>query len=173
MYALSRVCRLAVPLVALWLTAQAAEPARTVILVRHAERAGGMSADAALSGAGRCRAEALARMLADAGVTHIYTSEVARTQQTAAPLAKRLAIRPEAIPAKDVGALVAKLRADPPGGVALVVGHGDTLPEIVRRLGGGTVPPVGDAEYDRLLVVTLGGGNQASVVTLRYAGCAP
>jgi hypothetical protein len=31
------------------------EPVRSVILVRHAERAGGMSGDAGLSEAGRCR----------------------------------------------------------------------------------------------------------------------
>jgi hypothetical protein len=57
--------------------------------------------------------------------------------------------------------------------VALVVGHSDTVPEIVKLLGGGNVPPIGDSEYDRLFIVTLTGPKQATVVTLRYAGCAP
>ena len=170
--ALSRVRPWALPvLLAVWSFALAAQPAKTVILVRHAERAGGMSADVGISEAGRCRAEALARMLADANVKRIYTSEVARTQQTAEPLATKLHIRPEVIPAKDTEGLVAKLRAGAPDQVVLVVGHSNTVPEIIKLLGGGSVPPIGDGEYDRLFVATLTHPNQATVVTLRYAGC--
>jgi len=159
-------------LLATWSFALAAQPAKTVILVRHAERAGGMSADAGISDAGRCRAEVLARMLADANVKRIYTTEVARTQQTAEPLAKKLHMQPEVVPAKDIEGLVAKLRAGAPDEVVLAVGHSNTLPEIVKLLGGGNVPPIADSEYDRLLVVTLTHPNQATVITLRYAGCA-
>jgi broad specificity phosphatase PhoE len=150
-------------------SALAADSPQTVILVRHAERAGGMSADVGISEAGRCRAEALARMLADAGVKHIYVSEVARTQQTAQPLANRLAIRSEVVPAKDIDSLVAKVRT---GGVVLVVGHSNTVPEIIRRIGGGAVPPIDDSEYDRMYIVTLTDPNHTAVVTLHYAGCA-
>jgi phosphohistidine phosphatase SixA len=173
-YPLPSAGRLALAIVlAAWCSAQGAEPARTVILVRHAERAGGMSDDGGLSDAGRCRAEVLARMLADAGVKRIYTSEAARTQQTAEPLAKKLNIPSEAIPSKDIDGLLTKLRTGASSGVALVVGHSNTVPEIIRRLGGGAVPPIGDGEYDRMFVVTLTGANQATLVTLRYAGCAP
>jgi broad specificity phosphatase PhoE len=164
---------LALPvLLAAWSFALPAQPAKTVILVRHAERAGGMSADVGISEAGRCRAEALARMLADANIKRIYVSEVARTGQTAEPLASKLHIRPEVVPAKDIEGLVAKLRAGAPDDVVLVVGHSDTVPEIVKLLGGGSVPPIGDSEYDRLFVLTLTPPNRATVVTLRYAGCA-
>jgi len=158
-------------LLAVCLLTRSAEPARTVFLVRHADRAGGMSADAGISDAGRCRAETLARMLADAGVKAIYVTEVARTRQTAEPLAKKLGIRPEAIAAADIDGLVARLRAREPGPV-LVVAHASTLPDIVKRLGGATVPPVADDEYDRLYVVTLTGPGEASVAALRYPGCA-
>ena len=172
--AFSRVRPWALPvLLAASSFALAAQPAKTAILVRHAERAGGMSADVGISEAGRCRAEALARMLSDANVKRIFTSEVARTQQTAEPLAAKLHIRPEVVPAKNLEGLVAKLRAGAPDEVALVVGHSDTVPEIVKLLGGGNVPPIGDSEYDRLFIVTLTGPKQATVVTLRYAGCAP
>jgi len=165
-------CRLSTLVVlAAWSFALAADPARTVILVRHAERAGGMGADTGISEAGRCRAEVLARMLADAGVRRVFVSEVARTAQTAQPLADKLSLRPEAIPAKDIDGLVANLRHGKPGGVALVVGHSNTLPEIISKLGGGSVPPIADDEYDNLFVVTLTDRNHASVVRLRYAGC--
>jgi broad specificity phosphatase PhoE len=171
---LRRVSPWALPvLLAAWSFALAAQPVRTVILVRHAERAGGMSADVGISEAGRCRAEALARMLADANVKRIYISEVPRTGQTAEPLASKLHIRPEVVPAKDIDGLVAKLRAGAPDEVVVVVGHSNTLPEIIKLLGGGSVPPIGDSEYDRLFVATLTRPNQATVVTLHYAGCTP
>jgi phosphohistidine phosphatase SixA len=170
--AFPRALRLLPVLLVAWSSVAPAQPARTVILVRHAERSGGTSPEVGISEAGRCRAEVLAGMLADAGVRHIFTSEVGRTQQTAAPLAKRLNLAPEVVPAKDVDVLVAKLRSGPAGGVALVVGHSNTVPDIIERLGGGGVAPIADSEYDRLFVVTLNGPGQATVVTLHFKGCA-
>lgn len=155
-----------------WAFVIAAEPVRTVILVRHAERAGGIDPSVGISEVGRCRAKVLAGMLADAKVQGIYTSEVERTQQTAEPLAEKLGIRPEVVPAKDIDILAAKLRAGAAEGTLLVVGHSNTVPAVVERLSGETEPPIGESEYDRLFVVTLIGPNQAKVVTLRYPGCA-
>ncbi len=163
--------RAAVLLASAW-TMPAANPAATVILVRHAERAGTMAGEEGISAVGRCRAEALAKVLADAGVKRVFTSEVARTRETAEPLARMIGIRPEIVPAKDVDQLVAKLRAGGPGDVALVVGHSNTVPQIVERLGAGKAPAIGDDEYDRMFVVTLTGTKQASLLALRYAGCA-
>lgn len=97
-----------------------AEPAKTVILVRHAERAGGMAPEVGLNKAGRCRAQVLAGMLADAGVTHIFSSDVARAQQTAEPLAKKLGLKMDVVAGKDYDTLIGKLRTA--GGVSLVVG---------------------------------------------------
>jgi broad specificity phosphatase PhoE len=154
-----------------WAFVVAAEPARTVILVRHAERAGGTDPSVGINEAGRCRARVLAGLLSDAKVRSIYTSEIARTQQTAEPLAQRLSIKPEVVRAKDIDGLVAKLRARTEEGTVLVVGHSNTIPAIVERLSGETEPTIGDGEYDRMFVVTLIGPNQASVVMLRYPGC--
>lgn len=161
--------------------AWAAGAARTVILVRHAEKASGTIADVPISQAGRCRAEGIARILADSGVKQIYATEFIRAQQTAEPLAKKLGIRLETVIAsKDVNGLVAKLRSgSAPGsapGPALVVGHSNTVPEIINCLGAGAVPPIAvppikESEFDRLFMVTLTGPNQAVVVTLRYPGC--
>ncbi len=166
------VCRWLVTGLLPWAFMMAAEPVRTVILVRHAERAGGTDPSVGISEVGRCRAKVLAGMLADAKVQGIYTSEVARTQQTAEPLAQKLGIRPEVVPAKDIDILAAKLRASAAGATLLVVGHSNTVPVIVERLSRETQPPIGETEYDRLFVVTLIGANQVKVVTLRYPGCA-
>ena len=163
-------CRVVVAGLLPWGFLIAAAPGRTVILVRHAERAGSTDPAVGINAAGRCRATVLATMLSDAKVRAIYTSEVARTQQTAAPLAEKLSIRPEVVPAKDVDVLTAKLRARAEEGTVLVVGHSNTVPAIVERLTGEAVPAIGDSEYDRMFVVTLG-PNQASVLALRYPGC--
>lgn len=147
-------------------------PAATIILVRHAERSSGMTADALLSPAGEERAKLLAHVLKDAGIQRIYVTEVRRTQQTAEPIAARLHLTPVVIPQSDSDALVSQLRALGENVTALVVGHANTVPLIVERLGAGPAPPMGDAEYDRLTVVFTPAGAKARAVTLRYGSAA-
>ena len=65
------VCRLVVTGLLPWAILIPAEPVHTVILVRHAERAGGIDPSVGISEAGRCRAKVLAGMLADAKVRGI------------------------------------------------------------------------------------------------------
>ena len=72
---------------------------QTILLLRHAERSEYESRDGVLSEAGEARARALARLLQDAGVTAIYTSQLKRTIQTAEPLAKALGIVPTPVAA--------------------------------------------------------------------------
>jgi AbrB family looped-hinge helix DNA binding protein len=45
------------------------------------------------------------------------------------------------------------------------------VPMLVGKLGGGSVPALGDEEYDRMVVVTTGQG-KPSVLTLRYGDAA-
>jgi phosphohistidine phosphatase SixA len=138
----------------------------TILLVRHAEKAG-PSGDVPLSAAGRDRARRLAAMLRDAGIRHVFTSDLIRTRQTAAPLVERVGVGPQAVAARELDTLVEKLRALPAGAVALVVHHSNTLPAIVEKLGGGKIPSVHDEEYDRLLVLTRS-AQETSLMTLRY-----
>lgn len=146
-------------------------PAATIILVRHADRSSAvsksMTADAPLSPAGEQRASDLAFVLKDARIARIFVSEVGRTQQTAAPIANRLHLKPVVIPHADTGALIAQLRKLGEGETVLVVAHGDTLPLIIDRMGGGFAPPIADSEYDRLTILVTGTG-KTRVVTLRY-----
>jgi broad specificity phosphatase PhoE len=133
-----------------------AQPA--IFLVRHAERAdtaGGaspmMATDPDLSEAGRARAESLATILAQAKITAIYTTEYKRTKQTAAPLAKALGLEPVAVPSKDVQGLVEKIKAA--AGNVLVVGHSNSIPNVIKGLGVPEAVTVADDEYDHLFVV--------------------
>src|SRR6266487_3603305 len=125
-----------------------------VVIVRHAEKAANGGNDPDLSSSGHARAEALARILKDSGITAIFTSEFKRTQETAAPTATSAHVTPTVVAAKDTAGLVAKLHQL--NGNALVVGHGDTIPNIIKALGINTPIDIPDADYSELLIVTLG-----------------
>jgi broad specificity phosphatase PhoE len=160
-----RLALLAV-LLSAWLPPVAS--AATIILVRHADRNSGMSADALLSPAGEERARQLSQVLKDAKIQRIYVTEVRRTQQTAEPIAARLRLKPIVVAKTDIDALVGQLQKLGDNETVLVVGHADTVPLIIQRLGGGEVPAFPDSEYDRLTVLVTGARGEAQVVTLRY-----
>lgn len=163
----------------IWLIASLFAPAPassavTVFLTRHAERAGGggaMASDDPLSPAGRERAELLARMLADAPIQAIFVTEYKRTQETAAPLARKLGVVPKAIRSSDTAALVTAIRALT-SGAALVAGHSNTLPDIVTALGGPAIPKIAEDEYDNLYILTLS-GKDVTVIRAHYGAPRP
>jgi phosphohistidine phosphatase SixA len=127
-----------------------------IFLARHAERAtisGRVPSDTGLSAAGEERAEALARALQDAQITAIYTTEYKRTRETAVPLARSLGLQPEVIPADDLRGLTTKLKAS--RGNVLVVGHSNTLPQIISALGASSRVTVPESDYDNLFLVVM------------------
>jgi broad specificity phosphatase PhoE len=134
--------------------AAAAQEGTVLFLVRHAERAEDGGDDPHLSPAGRERAALLGRMLANARVTHIHSTDLHRTRETAAPLQAIGGLEVETYFTMDVAGFAARLREMP--GRHLVVGHSNTLPPLVRALGGEPGPDIETMEYDRLYVVTLG-----------------
>jgi broad specificity phosphatase PhoE len=140
---------------------------QAVIVVRHAEKADS-SSDAALSPKGRARAKALANLLRQAGVTHIITSEFQRTRQTAAPLASALGLTAEQVPARDLPALVARLRALDPAAIVVVVGHSNTIPPMLTALGWPNTLALHDGDYDDVFVLAPHPGQPASMVRLKY-----
>jgi broad specificity phosphatase PhoE len=122
---------------------------QTTILIRHADVPAG-GGDQALSAGGTVRAQALRRVLRDAGISAIVVSHFKRTQQTAAPLAAHLGLVPRV--AEDVAGAVAAILALQPDAVALVVGHTTTLPGISSGLGGPVLPAIKPQEFDHLFV---------------------
>ena len=153
------------------LTASGQAEPPTFFIVRHAERvdaASGspakMASDPDLSEIGRARAESLGHLLRDAGVTAIYVTEYKRTQQTAAPFAKAIGINVTILPAKETAALIAKLQRST--GNALIIGHSNTLPEIIKGLGVSAPITITESDYDNLFVVTA--GSPARLIHLHY-----
>ena len=162
-----------VALAALLLTCVAPVAAAQSVLfvVRHAERADAgeksmKGADPSLSPAGESRAQRLASILRSEHIKKIFVTEFKRTRQTAEPTAKAQRVTIETTPAKDVDALIAKLAAT--DGPALVVGHSDTIADILKGLGVKENVRIGDKEYDNLFVVFGPGTRKPALVKLRY-----
>lgn len=151
---LTVVPRINLTLVALFAVLCSASAGPTVFVTRHAEKADSTSKDPDLSDAGRARAESIARALKDAGITAIYVTEFKRTQQTAEPLSRRLGIAPTVISASATPDLIAQLKHAP--GNVLVVGHGNTIPDVIKGLGLTGQIAVGESDYDNLFIVELG-----------------
>ena len=125
-----------------------------LVIVRHAEKATNDPKDPDLSPAGQARAEVLARILKSGGLTSIFTTEFKRTQETAAPTSKSTGVAPVIVPARDTAALASKLHQLK--GNALVVGHLDTIPDLLKALGIGPPVEIPDNDYDEIFVVGLG-----------------
>ena len=163
----------------LCLTPAAAAAQQSIIIVRHAERQTG-EGDDGLSDAGRQRAERLATMLKDAGVTHIFVSDRRRTLETAQPLAKARNLSPSriAIPAQSRGkidpselqvrATLLAISRLPRTAVVLVVGHSNTVPMFLTRLGHGAKLSIPDGEFDNLFVITARATRAPAVIRLRF-----
>jgi len=140
------------------------EAAPIVFLVRHAEKTASGGDDPELSVAGRQRAEALARILRDGEITAIFTTEFKRTQETAEPTAKATRIPTTVVPANDIPAMVEKLGALK--GNALVVAHGNTIPDLIKALGVETPITIPDDDYSELYVITI--ADKPQLLRLHY-----
>lgn len=136
----------------------AAQPATTVIVVRHADKATQPAADPPLTEVGTARAAALAAALGDARVTVVAHTPTFRTRETARPVAERFGLAPTVLPAGPAAAqteAVAALVRAHPGGTLVVVGHSNTVRRWIAALGGPTAPDLCDHEYDGLFTLVI------------------
>jgi broad specificity phosphatase PhoE len=164
---MKRVAPLVLLLVAL-APARSAIAQEAIYLVRHAERAD-QSADPPLSTEGVGRSYKLRDMLKDAGITKIYTTDLRRTIETAAPFAAAAHIAPVPFKAEDTAALMASVRALGPRDRVLIVGHSNTLPDLLRAAGVSSAIAIKDDEYDNLfIVVPQKTGAPPVLIRLRY-----
>ncbi|HET9458408.1 MAG TPA: histidine phosphatase family protein [Sphingomicrobium sp.] len=132
---------------------------KQVYVIRHLQKAQGD--DPPLTTEGAANAQRLAAFLAGKGIVAIFATPTRRTMQTAAPLANRLGISIRSYDPHDPDALVRAVAAV--SGPVLVVGHSNTVPDLVDRLGGPAQPAMRDEDYGTLFVVGLDG----SVETLQ------
>lgn len=127
----------AIALLAFWGGEAAAQGNKTIVLVRHAEKAASTemdkTGDVDLSAEGRERAERLAKAVKKYKPHEIFATDYKRTKQTAEPIAK---LRGKEIqtydPAKQAD-LVAKIMASTTDHY-LIVGHSNTTPALANLL---------------------------------------
>ena len=153
----------------------AERPTTTVVFVRHADIDTAMSADdaAPLNARGRLRAELLADFLEDidvvAGVNAIYASEKRRTQETAAPLAKRLNLEVQIADHHDTQGFMDHVRKEHAGEIVLIVSHSDTIAPLIDELHGSKrLPPIAPDEYDEVYIVTVPWYGKVKTLRLHY-----
>jgi phosphohistidine phosphatase SixA len=146
----------------------------TIVVIRHAEKQIGTIDDAPLSPQGEQRATRLAQMFGDpevfGRVQQIYVTDTRRAQQTAAALAQRLGLKPAVVEGKlSAGEIARRVLHENRGGLALVVGHGNTVPQIVKELSDARkVPAIGEEEFDTMYVVTVPTIGKSSVLRMKY-----
>lgn len=146
----------------------------TVIVVRHAEKDVNLSpADPPLNAQGEARAALLARMFGDGkALGHldaIYVSPALRNRLTAAPLAARLGISETVAPADDPRSLARRALREHGGGKVLIVGHADTVPQIVAALSANRkIPEIGAEEYGTMYIVAVPRIGSANLLRLNY-----
>ncbi len=145
----------------------------TIIFVRHAEKELNAGDDPALSDAGRRRATELTRQLVDAdvvvGIDAIYTTPFRRSQETARPLAEALDLQMNTYDAADRETVLETILKNHKGKIILVVGHSDTLPELIANLGASkNVPAIDELEYDNIYIISIPWFGKTKTIRLRF-----
>jgi len=139
------------------------QPSTTVIFVRHADTDAAMAGpddDPPLNARGRQRAELLADFLEHVDVTGsvnaIYASDKRRTQETAAPLAKRLNLMVQTADHLDSDGFMRRVLREHSGDIVLVVSHSNTIQPLIDELHGSkNLKPFAADEFNRVYVVTI------------------
>lgn len=131
-----------------------AQDATTIFLVRHAEKVDS-SRDPELSLQGKARAVRLMELLSETGIDHIYSTDYIRTRDTSKPLAEKLNLFIDSYrPFEEE--LVETLTQKMDGKQILVVGHSNTIPDLVNQLiDEKAYEQLADDAYSKLFVVTL------------------
>lgn len=150
------------------LTALVADTATVFILSRHAETTG-TGTDPFLSADGQLRADELSRILQNVPLAAVYSTNYNRTRLTAQPTATAHNLDLLLYAPAEQAALLASLKQQYPGQTVLMLGHSNTVPQMLNLLtqsnAWGTIP---DTEYDNLFIVTVFKASPAKVLHLKY-----
>ncbi|MFA6276547.1 MAG: phosphoglycerate mutase family protein [Pedobacter sp.] len=141
-----------------------------VWVVRHAEKLTDdpKDKDPDLSPEGKERAEALMKELKGEKIDSIFATNYKRTKLTGFPLADKIGISVKTYNPEDQKTLAKQLIINAKGKNILIVGHSNTVLEIVEAFGAKKpVKGLTDDDYDYLFEVTVK-GDKADVKVSRY-----
>lgn len=138
------------------LIAQQETPVTKIYIVRHAEKETGK--DPVLTAAGNTRAGDLMRALKNESIQKIYVSRTQRSQMTGDSMRIQLGIDTVHYTADTLcdNLISAIMEHRDFGKTILIIGHSNTVPRIVRKLGVTDFPiaDLPDNEFDNLFLVT-------------------
>ncbi len=150
--------------------------ATTLILIRHGEKdnpeAGDPPGGPSLNVDGKARAKMLVHVLGQTGIRAIYTSTLIRTQEMAQPLAAQLAPIPS-VPLDDPVQIKKHISVNHAGETVLVIGHNNTIPQLINLYTGGHLPLINELEFDNMFVLTALNSAAAFVTRLKYGKRTP
>ncbi|MFL9842761.1 phosphoglycerate mutase family protein [Sphingomonas sp. ST-64] len=126
---------------------------QSVHVVRHFDTPAGEK-DPDLLPQGVARAEALARWFRGKRLCAILVSDYKRTRQTVAPLAAGRSVVVQSYDPRDTPAVVARAKAS--ACPVLIVGHSNTVPDIVQQLGGTRPADLAHEDFGDLWTVSGG-----------------
>ena len=136
-------------------------------IVRHAEKdtTGGSNAD--LNAIGRGRVKALQKILKKIKIKGIFSTDKPRTRHTAEPIAKAKHQKVILYDAKKQDELLTRLVNQK--GKFLIVGHSNTVPQLVNILRGGDAEKeFSESDYSRIYIVSLKKMGEANVLMIRF-----
>jgi broad specificity phosphatase PhoE len=149
------------------------EPITTLILVRHAEKAGSAFADPPLTPAGTERAEELAYILKHVPLDAIFSTPFVRTKLTVQPTAKETGLEVKLYKPNDENFLE-KVLQEFSGGTVLIVGHSNTIPRLANQLAGRSdFEDLEDAIYDNLYIASVPSKGNAVILRMRFGAHTP
>lgn len=145
----------------------------TIIFIRHAEQTSHDEVDPSLSAAGTRRVAELTRQLVDAdvvaGIDAIYSTAYKRSTETAALLSERLDLPINTYDANDTEMVLEEILQNHKGKIILVVGHSNTVPELIANLGASKkVPPIAQDEFDNIYIISIPWFGKTKTIRLRY-----
>jgi broad specificity phosphatase PhoE len=155
---------------AVFLAALPAAAHSAIFIVRHAERLDAKDDASLISQAGKRRAVELRRVLSSVELSAVYCTEYKRTQQTAAPAAEARKFKPVIVSSERGPELARTLRALPATEDVLVVGHTDTIPDLLKALGVDRTVMIGSGDYDNLFIVSPQEGKAPAFQWLHFGG---
>jgi phosphohistidine phosphatase SixA len=136
--------------------------AQTVWIVRHAEKdtTNPSDTDPALSLAGQERAKDLADLLKSKRVLAVYSTPFKRTMQTVEPTANGHGVTVQMYNPPGAAALATTILKQVKDGSVVIVGHSNTVLELVEALGAKRpIPALGEEDYDYVFTVTIEGSS--------------
>lgn len=141
----------------------------TFIVIRHAEKEA-TGTDPNLNSDGVIRADELTRILSNISINAIYSTPYNRTKQTVTPLATAKSITiTEYSATKPYAELVKEITTPNRGKVIVLVGHSNTVPEILKELSNNSFTvSITDSQYDNLFIVNMPDNLSPKITHLKY-----